>query len=119
MNVLAHQFVQQLALYVWLFHGCLCLGLISFGDPDRRPPLREDVAHAPHIDDAEPTPLFSLRCTSLLFQHSVDGRQLGLDLLEFSMTVIGGMAVGWAWALPNNKGLVHTMCICDLVIAST
>ena len=58
------------------------LGLVPFGDSDRRPPRREDVVHAPHIDDAEPTPLFSLLCTYLLFQHSVDGRQLGLDLLD-------------------------------------
>ena len=82
MNVLAHQFVQQLALYVWLFRVCLWLGFVSFGDPDRRRPRREDVVHAPHSDDAEPTPLFSLLCTYQLFQHSVDGRQLGLDLLD-------------------------------------
>ena len=119
MNGLAHQFVQQLALYAWCFNDCLCLGLVSFGGPDRRPPLREDVVHVPHIDDAEPTPLFSLLCTCLVFQHRVDGRQLGLDLAEFSMAVIGGMAVGWAWALPNNKSLVHTMCLCDLVTADT
>ena len=34
-----------------------------------------------------------------------------------SMTVTGGMAVGWDWALPSNKALVHTSCIFAIVVA--
>ena len=80
--VLWHQFVQQLALYVWLFHVCLCPGLVPFGGPERRPPRCEDVLKAPDRDDAEPTPLFSPLNICQVFQHRFDGRQLGLDLPE-------------------------------------
>ena len=59
-----------------------CNDLVSFGGPDRRPTRCEDVGKVADGDDAEPPLLFFLLSLRQRFQHRLDGRQLGLDLLE-------------------------------------
>ena len=68
-------------------------------------------------DDAEPTPLFSPLSICQFFNIELMDVNSASIFSIFSRTRIGGMAVGWGWALPHKNALVHTSCICYLVIA--
>ena len=77
------------------------------------------MVYAPHIDDAEPVPFFSLLCIICYFNIAWMDVNSASIFSIFSMTITGGMAVGWDWALPSNTALIHTSCMCYLVIAET